>query len=285
MRTILVAAFALLLTPTPALAQDSLISDADYCEVVADDASSCQALLAAFSAREQGLPVSGPEFRALVAGDVAVCEERIRFLAEAGVVPRWLAGHENPALPPVEMPDMAPPPDDLRVGRSLGSPEAPVRIDVYEDPQCPACGLFTSRIEPLLIAGPIADGEVFFTYKDMTFLGPESFEAAAAMRVAEELDGKFWEYHDVLFHNQGAENEGAFSTSRLADMAELIGLDRDEFLAELVDPRYVEAVQAEFDEARELGINSTPTLVVNGGLHPGVPDWDELRELIAAERS
>jgi protein-disulfide isomerase len=155
-----------------------------------------------------------------------------------------------------------------------------VRIDVYEDPQCPACGQFTTRIEPLLIAGPVTDGEVFLTYKDMTFLGPESFEAAAAMRVAEELDGKFWEYHHVLFHNQEGENEGAFSTSRLADMAELIGLERDEFLLELEDPRYIEAVQAEFDEARELGINSVPTLVVNGQLLRGVPGWDELRELI-----
>lgn len=192
-----------------------------------------------------------------------------------------LLDEASPAtLPPVEAADAPPPPEDLRVGRSLGSPEAPVRIDVYEDPQCPACGLFTSRIEPLLIAGPISDGEVFLTYKDMTFLGPESFEAAAAMRVAEELDGKFWEYHDVLFHNQGTENEGAFSTSRLADMAELIGLERDEFLSELEDPRYVEAVQAEYDGARELGISSVPTLVINGQLHPGVPDWDELRELI-----
>jgi len=180
----------------------------------------------------------------------------------------------------VSEPEVAPPAAELRVGRSLGDPGAPVKIDVFEDPQCPACGLFTERIEPLLVAGPVTAGEVFMTYRDMAFLGPESVDAAAAMRVAEEMDGKFWEYHNVLFHNQSGENGGAFSTERLADMAVLVGLDRDEFLAELGDAQYSEAVDAETAEGRSLGVNSTPTLIIDGVLAPGVPDWDELRSRI-----
>ncbi len=80
-------------------------------------------------------------------------------------------------------------------GRSLGDPDAPVKIEVFEDPQCPACGRYTERIEPLLIAGPVTDGTVFLTYRDFPFLGQESLDAAVAMRVAEDLDGKFWDYH------------------------------------------------------------------------------------------
>lgn len=178
--------------------------------------------------------------------------------------------------------DAPPPPEELQHGRSLGDPDAPVKIEVFEDPQCPACGLYNKNIEPLLRAGPITRGEVFLTYKDMAFLGPESFDGAAAMRVAEALDGKFWEYHDVIFHNQDGENQGAFATSRLADMAELVGLDREAFIAELEDPEYIDAVQAETAEARVLGVTSTPTLVINGELRPGVPNWDELSAEIAA---
>jgi len=178
--------------------------------------------------------------------------------------------------------DVPPPAEELQQGRSLGDPDAPVKIEVFEDPQCPACGLYNKNVEPLLRAGPITRGEVFLTYRDMAFLGQESFDAAAAMRVAESLDGKFWAYHDVVFHNQDGENQGAFTASRLADMAELVGLDREAFLAELEDPRYIGAVEAETAEARTLGVNSTPTLVINGELRPGVPNWDELSAEIAA---
>ncbi len=57
------------------------------------------------------------------------------------------------------------------------------------------------------------DGTVSFTYNDFAFLGDESWDAAIAMRVAEAMDGKFWDYQQVLFHNQSGENQGAFSRS------------------------------------------------------------------------
>jgi protein-disulfide isomerase len=182
----------------------------------------------------------------------------------------------------VSAPDDPPPAAELRDGRSLQKPDVvpPVTIEAFEDPQCPACGQFTERIEPLIIAGPVKDGTVRFTYNDFAFLGPESFDAAAAMRVAEAMDGKFWDYHQVLFHNQSGEGGGAFSLDRLADMAESIGLDREEFLAEMADPKYIEAVEAETAEGRALSVEATPSLVVNGTIVRGVPAWDDLKAII-----
>jgi len=180
----------------------------------------------------------------------------------------------------VSRPDEPAPAQELRVGRSLGDPEAPVTIEAYEDPQCPACGAFTARIEPLLIAGPVSDGTVFYTFRDFPFLGQESLDAAVALRVAEDLDGRFWDYHQLVYHNQDGENQGAFSRPRLADMAELAGLDREAFLAAIDEPEYLAAVEAEYDTGVQLGVNSTPTLVINGELMRGVPDWDELRSRI-----
>ena len=185
-------------------------------------------------------------------------------------------------LAAVSLPEAPAPAQELRVGRSLGDPEAPVRIEVFEDPQCPPCGTYTRRIEPRLIAGPVTDGQVFLTYKDFPFLGQESLDAAVAMRVAEAMDGKFWEYHAVVFHNQQGENEGAFSLDRLADMAELVGLDREAFLAEMADPAYLEAVQAEAAEGVALDISSVPTLIVDGEIVMGVPAWKELSARIEA---
>jgi protein-disulfide isomerase len=185
----------------------------------------------------------------------------------------------------VSQPDTPAPAAELRVGRSLGDPEAPVKIEVFEDPQCPACGSYTERIEPLLIAGPVTDGTVFLTYRDFPFLGQESIDAAVAMRVAEDLDGKFWDYHQLVFHNQQGENQGAFSIDRLADMAELVGLDRETFLTAMEDPSFRAAAEAEAAEGSELGVNSTPTLFINGEISRGVPQWDALSAQIEAAAS
>jgi protein-disulfide isomerase len=182
----------------------------------------------------------------------------------------------------ISEPDVPAPPQELRVGRSLGDPEAPVVVEAFEDPQCPACGLYTERIEPLLVGGPVSDGTVFLTYRDFPFIGQESIDAAIALRAAEALDGKFWDYHTVLFHNQDGENKGAFSRERLGDIAELVGLDRTAFLEALDDPQHLAAVEAERAEGAARGVNSTPTIFVNGQLMRGVPTWEDLSAAIAA---
>jgi protein-disulfide isomerase len=181
-------------------------------------------------------------------------------------------------------PEAAAPAEELRQGRTLVAATAtdPVVVEAFEDPQCVHCGSFTERVEPLLVAGPVADGTASFTYNDFIVFGDESLDAAVAMRVAEEMDGKFWDYHQILFHNQAGVEDGSFSRDRLADMAEAIGLDRDEFLSGLDDPGLVAAVVAERERGAELGISSTPSLVINGQLTAGVPNWDDLSAAIEA---
>ncbi|MEA2026234.1 MAG: thioredoxin domain-containing protein [Chloroflexota bacterium] len=182
----------------------------------------------------------------------------------------------------VSQPGVPPPAEELRQGRTLVQPDTtpPVSIEVYEDPQCPACGQFTERIEPLIIAEHVDKGTASFTYNDYAFLGDESWEASIAMRVAEDMDGKFWDYHQLVYHNQGSENDGGFSRERLADMAEVIGLDRAEFLELMDDPSYRDDVAADNATGAELTINSTPSLVINGEIIRGVPEWGDLDAMI-----
>jgi len=237
------------------------------------------------SARKSGSPVpstsqsSGRSMWLITGAAIAIA-----LLVIVGLVV-VSGGFEEDQMAAVSKPEVPAPALELRVGRSLGDPQAPVKIDVYEDPQCPACGLFTERIEPLLVAGPVTDGQVFLTYKDLPFIGQESLDAAIAMRVAEEMEGKFWDYHQVVFHNQEGENQGAFTVDRLADMAELLDLDRTAFLEAMKDPAYLEAVQAEAAEGAALQISSTPSVVVNGEVVTGVPEWEALKERIAAAAS
>ncbi len=162
-------------------------------------------------------------------------------------------------------------PPGLADGRSLGSADAPIDIEVWADFQCPVCARFTEDIEPFLVGQYVQPGKARLTFHDFTFIGPESFDAAIAARVAGASES-FWPYHDLLFANQGAENSGAFSRNRLADMAVAVGLDRAAFLAAMDDPTYLAAVKDETAAGAALGVTATPTMSINGQMTSGMPD-------------
>jgi len=164
-------------------------------------------------------------------------------------------------------------PVELADGRSLGAATAPIAVDVWADFQCPYCGRFTEQIESLIVPLYAQPGHVRLTFHDYAFLGQESLDAAVAARVAGDLGGKFWAYHDMLFANQHGENKGGFSRERLADMAVAIGLDRQAFLTAMADPKYLAAVRQETNVGAGLGVNSTPTMFIDGQQFTDLLSW------------
>ena len=100
----------------------------------------------------------------------------------AGTLPLGLTA------PAVTIPSSIP-----RDGRTLGSPTAPVSLEIWADFQCPACGNFTRTIEPVVIDRYVETGKVKLTFHDYAFIGDESLDAAAAARCAAQ-QGRFWEY-------------------------------------------------------------------------------------------
>ena len=74
-----------------------------------------------------------------------------------------------------------------------------VTVEIFEDVQCPHCQTFTERVEPLLIAEHVESGTASLTYRDFVIFGDDSTDAAVAMRAADVLDGKFWDYHHTLY--------------------------------------------------------------------------------------
>jgi protein-disulfide isomerase len=182
---------------------------------------------------------------------------------------------------PLVQPDVARP-ADLVDDRAVGAADAAITIELWEDFQCPACGLFSRSTEPSLLEQYVATGKVRLVYRDMAFLGQESIDAAVGARAAQQLLGGdgFWRFHDLLFHNQDGENEGAFARSVLADMAVSLGIDRDAFLAALDDPALIGAVEAETRAGAQAGVTSTPTLDINGRRAVGAPTFDVLAEYL-----
>ncbi len=165
-----------------------------------------------------------------------------------------------------------------RDGRTLGDPDAPVHVVIYSDFQCPGCAAWTRSVKPELVNNHIANGQVFFEYRDLTGLGSESHDASVAAACALE-QGKFWELHDMLLYNQIGRDNGGFAKSRMVKMAEEIGLDADEFESCLGTDRFNDDLQELEDMAISDGVQATPTVVVNG-VALTAPTYDQLRQQI-----
>jgi protein-disulfide isomerase len=174
----------------------------------------------------------------------------------------------------------------LADGLTLGDPNAPVTVEVFEDFQCPACRDFTLNAEHLLVDNYVATGKIRYTFRHYPFLDDrsatrESDQSANASMCANE-QGKFWEYHDMIFANWDGENQGAYSNKRLVAFAESLGLDMDAFNACFEDNKYKADIDSDLARGTQFGVTGTPSVFVNGEiLSPGfVPSYDEIANAI-----
>jgi protein-disulfide isomerase len=164
---------------------------------------------------------------------------------------------------------------------AMGSPTAPVAIVVWADFQCPYCGQFTKESEPTLVNRYVKTGKARLEWRDFAFLGKESTSAAIAARAAGR-QGKFWPYHDLLFAEQHPENSGALTTSYLVGLARRLGLDTARFQADMADPALAKQAAADQAAGTALGVNGTPTVLVNGQLVSGAEPLSTYQQAVDA---
>jgi protein-disulfide isomerase len=194
------------------------------------------------------------------------------------------------ALQPVgEVTQITPVPRPMAEGTAMGDPDAPVRIDVYVDFQCPACRGYSEQVEHQVIDNYVATGQVYYVFRHFPFLDDrvstnESDQAANASMCAAE-QGRFWDYHDILFANWNGENQGAFSDNRLIAFAEALGLEMEAFNACFSENRYQEQIEADLAEGRRNNIQGTPSVLVEGQLiTPGfVPSFRDISDAVEAQ--
>lgn len=134
-------------------------------------------------------------------------------------------------------------------------------------------------MKPELIEKYVEDGTLRMEWRDFPYQGQESVNAALAARAA-QAQGKFWEYHDLLFRSQS----GVFSDEALVALAREAGLDVERFRNDLQGGRYAEAVGRDFQEGQERGVSGTPTFVVNGQVLVGLQPLETFEEVIEEAR-
>jgi len=166
-------------------------------------------------------------------------------------------------------------------GHVLGNRDAPVTLVEFSDFECGHCAAFHDSLEEVLRQGGY-DVRVVFRHfpldvscnpKAATRLHPEACLAAIAAECAGE-QGKFWEYHNLLFaHQQELSREFLFGYGAR------LGLDKARFAACLGSAAAAQRVAQDALDGAQLGIDSTPTVFINGRMIRGAL---ETRRLAAA---
>lgn len=147
-------------------------------------------------------------------------------------------------------------------GPTKGSVDAPVVMVEFSDFLCGYCRIFAQETLPKIEERYIREGKVRFVYRHMTVRGDVSFLAAQAASCAED-QGKFWEFHDVLF---GKKSPFVFTSARLKQYAARLRLDAKSFSACLDSGKHAERVETETVLGHALGATGTPAFLLNGQL-------------------
>ena len=173
---------------------------------------------------------------------------------------------------------------------SLGNPDAPVKMDVWEDFQCSGCLSYTNNIEPQIFQTYVETGKVYYTFHFFPFIDGgqgESVDSANAALCAAEQE-RFWDYHAITFANWIGENAGSYTRPRLIAFAQNIGLDMDAFEQCFQENTYSAHIQQDMEEGSKLGVPPTPGIFVNDKIVVSsagqnyVPSFDDISRAIEA---
>lgn len=166
----------------------------------------------------------------------------------------------------------------------LGSNEAPVKIVEFGDFKCPACKNVNSIIKPQLVEDFVNQGKASFYFVNLPFLGPDSYTAAlAAQSVYHQNEEDYWTYFDAIYNNQGDETTVWATADALVEIAKLanVSVDYDLLKKDIEEQTYAAEVDAQYAKGDGIGVNSTPTLFINGVQYKdNIGDYAKLKQAI-----
>jgi predicted DsbA family dithiol-disulfide isomerase len=157
----------------------------------------------------------------------------------------------------------------------MGSNAAVVTIVEFSDLQCPFCKRFSEDTLPLIKKNYIDTGKVKIVFKNYALSFHSNAHLAAEAALCAHEQGRFWDYHDLLFANQHALDELS-----LREYARQLGLDTDKFNTCEDTHRYSNMVDTDFKEGTAKGVRGTPTFFINGKMLNGSQPYEQFERMI-----
>ena len=158
---------------------------------------------------------------------------------------------------------------------TIGFTNAQVSIVEFGDYQCTFCYKFHQNTLNDIKTEYIATGKANYLSRDFPLNGASSILAAEATYCANE-QGKYWEYHNILYNNWAGENTGWINTDSLEGFGAEINLNISEFNRCLNTHNYYQMIIDNENYAKQIGINATPTFLIF--------DNDKLIRIIGAQQ-
>ena len=144
---------------------------------------------------------------------------------------------------------------------TLGPANAPVKIEEFGDFECPPCGLF----HPILKQMHEEFGDkLHVTFRENPLPNHQHAIPAASAAEAAGMQGKFWEMHALIFENQNTWKTQFDVRPIFEGYAKQIGLDVERFKRDVTSDAVEQRIYLDGKRARSMGVNSTPTVFLNG---------------------
>lgn len=157
----------------------------------------------------------------------------------------------------------------------FGNPDAPVTITEFGDFECPFCAQFHTATRPQIIDKYVKTGQVKLLWRHfpLTAIHKQAEPASVAAECAGE-QGKFWQYHDIVFETK------KFDNASLVAHAGSLSLNLDDFKSCVDSGKYLEKVRGETNLGLQAGVSGTPTFFVNGEPIVGAVPFSSFEPLI-----
>jgi protein-disulfide isomerase len=167
--------------------------------------------------------------------------------------------------------------------KALGSPTAPVRLEVFSDFTCPHCRHFHEEVLPQLMKDYVVSGKMYIVDRAFPLQGHNFTREAFDYAVAAARIGKYQPVADVLYAQQA---NWAVNGNVWGAVASALPSPADQKKVQELskDPGVQAEIDAEFREGVDSGINQTPTLILTAGGKrfplPPAPDYRLLKSMI-----
>lgn len=161
-----------------------------------------------------------------------------------------------------------------------GKAGAPLVFVEFTDLECPYCQVAHAALSADLLKTYEGKIQWVLKHNPLTSIHPWAYDAAIAAACAHKLKADAaWKISDKYYSKQDELNPGNMKEKSIA-FAKEVGLDEKKF-ATCYEKKETQAiVDADIGEARALGINSTPTFVINGRVQAGFRDFATMKELL-----
>jgi protein-disulfide isomerase len=157
-----------------------------------------------------------------------------------------------------------------------GQTDAPLMLVEFADYECPFCQEIKPTLDKLLQEFP---GKIALAFKDAPLPMHRNAQKAAEATRCAEAQGKYWEYHDLLFSRR------QLDLTALKEHARGLGLDTKAFDQCLDSGAKADLVKASMSEATGLGLRGTPSFFLNGRQFSGALTLEKFRGIVAEEIS